>query len=236
MTNIWLHFSLGRADRMARWILLETLVTAVSVAFGLRFGAPGVAWGYCLAMFLLCITGLMYAGRPVGLGWGELIAPLWRPAAAGAAAAWLCWSVILRAPFVQANVVRLLLFCVSFCLVYACFVLMLGGGLKTLRVIARAHNNITEPADGINAILTSLLGSRAAQADSADRTDRPLLRSVPSNETPHVRERHIFVGHIISELMEQPYANSMARFAFPDQEAVIRRIFANACLLSCLLR
>jgi PST family polysaccharide transporter len=161
MTNIWLHFSLGRADRMARWTLVETVAIAGGVTLGLRYGAAGVAWGYCLAMFLLCITGLIYAGRPVGLGLGELTGALWRPAVAAAAAGWLCWWVIVKPAIVRPHAVCLVLFCLSFCFLYACFILMLCGGIKTLR-LARAHYTINGPPGAISAILTDLLGKRAS--------------------------------------------------------------------------
>lgn len=136
MSNIWLHFSLGRADRMAGWTIVEAVLIGAAVIVGLRFGAHGVAWGYTLSMCLLCITGLWYAGRPVGLTLKDTMAALWRPAIAAVIAAGLCWYLVLTTDFVQAHATRMVLFCASFGLVYGWFILMLGGGIKTIRTYA----------------------------------------------------------------------------------------------------
>jgi O-antigen/teichoic acid export membrane protein len=133
MTNIWLHFAVGRADRMARWTFLEAGLIGVAVTVGLRFGAEGVAWGYTLSMCILCITGLWYAGRPVGLTPGETTAALWRPAVAATVAGSLCYYVVLETGFVQAHATRVLFFCASFGPVYFGLVLMLSGGIKRVR-------------------------------------------------------------------------------------------------------
>ena len=130
MTNIWLHFSLGRADRMARWTIVEALLIGVAVMIGLPFGAVGVAWGYSAAMGILCISGLWYAGRPVGLTLADTMSALWRPAAAALIAAWLCWYFVPIATIVHAHVARLSLFCACFGSVYLLFILLLGGEVK----------------------------------------------------------------------------------------------------------
>ena len=136
MSNIWLHFSLGRADRMAGWTIVETAVIAAAVVVGLPFGAHGVAWGYTVAMFFLCVTGLRFAGRPIGLTVRDTMAALWRPAVAAVIAASLCWYIVLRAAFFQGHVLRMVLFCSAFGLVYASFILSLSGGIKTVRAYA----------------------------------------------------------------------------------------------------
>jgi PST family polysaccharide transporter len=133
MTNIWLHFSLGRADRMARWTILEVALIGVGVTVGLRFGARGVAWGYCVSMFFLCIPGILYAGRPVGLALRDMIAALWRPAVAAVVAGFACWYVVLTTGFVQAHSARIVIFCALFGSVYVCLVVILSGGIKPVR-------------------------------------------------------------------------------------------------------
>jgi O-antigen/teichoic acid export membrane protein len=133
MTNIWLHFSLGRADRMARWTIVEALLIGAAVIVGLSWGAEGVAWGYTLSMGFVCITGLWYAGRPVGLRLRDTMATLWRPAVAAVIAGWLGWYVVLTTSFVHTHAARMLLFCASFGSVYLALILMLGGGIKTAR-------------------------------------------------------------------------------------------------------
>lgn len=136
MSNIWLHFSLGRADRMAGWTIVEAVLIAAAVIAGLPFGALGVAWGYTLAMFFLCVTGLWFAGRPVGLTVKDTMASIWRPGLAAGIAASLCWYLLLKGPLVQARTARMVLFCASFGVLYGWFVLMLSGGIKTVRTYA----------------------------------------------------------------------------------------------------
>jgi polysaccharide transporter, PST family len=133
MTNIWLHFSLGRADRMARWTIVEALLIGGAVVVGLHFGVNGVAWGYSLAMCLLCITGLRYAGRPVDLSLKETTSALWRPAIAALIAASFCWYFVQTTSVVHTHIARLILFCASFGSLYLLLVLALSGGIKTVR-------------------------------------------------------------------------------------------------------
>jgi len=133
MTNIWLHFSLGRADRMARWTIVEALLIGVAVVAGLRFGVNGVAWGYSFSMYILCITGLRYAGRPVDLSLKDTMSALWRPAAAALIAASLCWYLVPTMSFLHTPIARLVVFCASFGSVYLSLVLALSGGIKTAR-------------------------------------------------------------------------------------------------------
>jgi PST family polysaccharide transporter len=132
-TNVWLHFSLGRADRMARWAVAETVLLGAGVTAGLRFGAAGVAWGYSVSMCAGCITGLWYAGRPVNLRLKEIAAVLWLQAVAAAVAGILCWYVVLETGFVQVHAARIAAFCVSFGSVYVGLAVMMSGGIKALR-------------------------------------------------------------------------------------------------------
>ncbi len=133
MTNIWLHFSLGRADRMVRWTVLEAALIGAGVTAGLRFGADGVAWGYCVSMWVLSIIGLWYAGRPVGLTLGDTIAVLWRPAITAVVAGCLCWYIVLTTGLVQSHAARIVFFCASFGPVYVWLIVMLGSGIKAVR-------------------------------------------------------------------------------------------------------
>jgi hypothetical protein len=156
MTNIWLHFSLGRADRMALWTMVEAVLIGVAVTAGLHFGAPGVAWGYTVSMYLLCITGLWYAGRPVSLTLREILAVLWQPAAAAVIAGCACWYFVLETGFVHAHAARLVLFCASFGTVYFGFIVMLGGGINTIK-FALTLRKTTGPISTIGHIFRELL-------------------------------------------------------------------------------
>jgi len=64
----WLHVSAGRPDRWRRWGIFNCLATIVALLCGLPFGALGVAAAYTAFMYLLFIPGIVYAGKPLGIG------------------------------------------------------------------------------------------------------------------------------------------------------------------------
>jgi polysaccharide transporter, PST family len=64
----WIHVAAGRADRWMRWGVFSAVCQLVALAAGLPFGVLGVAVAYTIAMFLLFIPAVVYAGRPVGIG------------------------------------------------------------------------------------------------------------------------------------------------------------------------
>jgi polysaccharide transporter, PST family len=71
----WLHLSLGNARRKLRWSLLELAVFQSFFLVGLfLFNTEGVAIGYSLAVYILLAPALNYAGRPIGLGFRDVVA------------------------------------------------------------------------------------------------------------------------------------------------------------------
>lgn len=76
--NVWLHISLGRADRLLKWGFVVLGVCVVSYSFGLLFGPVGVAVAYSAMFYMLLLPALAYAGKPAGLGAGFFVAILWR--------------------------------------------------------------------------------------------------------------------------------------------------------------
>jgi polysaccharide transporter, PST family len=63
----WLHVAAGRADRWMRWGILATLVQVIALGCGLPFGTIGVAVAYTVAMFILFVPTIAYAGQPLGI-------------------------------------------------------------------------------------------------------------------------------------------------------------------------
>jgi PST family polysaccharide transporter len=64
----WLHVVAGRSDRWMRWGVFSAACQLVALGCGLPFGAMGVAIAYTIAMFLLFLPALVYAGRPINVG------------------------------------------------------------------------------------------------------------------------------------------------------------------------
>jgi O-antigen/teichoic acid export membrane protein len=90
-THGWIHLSIGRPERWFRWGLLEFGCTVSLFLLTLRWGPSGVAFAWTASYFLLMFPGLWYAGKPIGLGIGPMLAVIWKflAASVGAGAATL---------------------------------------------------------------------------------------------------------------------------------------------------
>jgi PST family polysaccharide transporter len=82
----WVHLSIGRPDRWFRWGLVEVSVTILLFLLMLHFGPVGIAVAWTLSFWILTFPSFWYAGKPVGLGVGPVIAVVWRFIAAALAA------------------------------------------------------------------------------------------------------------------------------------------------------
>jgi PST family polysaccharide transporter len=90
----WIFVSSGRTDRMLIWILIQTLVICAAFFIGLPYGAVGVALCYSIAVWLLTIPAISFAGAPVGItGWAAL-GVVWPSILSAAVAGSLAWFVI----------------------------------------------------------------------------------------------------------------------------------------------
>ncbi len=69
----WLHVTAGRTDRWLRWGILATCVQLLALLCGLPFGSIGVVWAYVIAMYILFVPALAYAGQPLGIGARDVI-------------------------------------------------------------------------------------------------------------------------------------------------------------------
>ena len=77
-THGWIHLSIGRPERWFRWGLLEFVCTASLFLLTLRWGPSGVAFAWTASYFLLMFPGFWYAGKPIGLGMGPVLAVIWK--------------------------------------------------------------------------------------------------------------------------------------------------------------
>jgi O-antigen/teichoic acid export membrane protein len=77
-THIWIHLSIGRADRWFRWGLVDMGVTALFLIVGVQWGAVGVALAWVAAYWVITLPALWYAGRPIQLGVPSLVSVIWK--------------------------------------------------------------------------------------------------------------------------------------------------------------
>ena len=77
-THIWIHLSIGRADRWFRWGLVDLVVTTVFLCAGLRWHAEGIAVAWVAAYWIITLPALWYAGKPIQLGISSVIAVIWK--------------------------------------------------------------------------------------------------------------------------------------------------------------
>jgi PST family polysaccharide transporter len=133
-TNSWLSLSLGRADRLFRWGFVELVVTVLSFVMGMPFGPAGVAAAWTVSFYVLTGVGLWYAGKPIQITFGAVLAAIWKYAvsalAAGAASYHLFRSVdAVAGPFGNLNIaVRIVLSGTTGLSLYLLAILALYGG------------------------------------------------------------------------------------------------------------
>jgi O-antigen/teichoic acid export membrane protein len=77
-THGWIHLSIGRPERWFRWSLLEFTCTVSLFLLTLRWGPSGIAFAWTASYFLLMFPGFWYAGKPIGLGIGPMLAVIWK--------------------------------------------------------------------------------------------------------------------------------------------------------------
>jgi PST family polysaccharide transporter len=77
-THGWIHLSIGRPDRWFRWGILEFAVTAFLFFMGLPWGPVGIAVAWTVSFWILTLPAFWYAGKPINLGVGLVIASTWK--------------------------------------------------------------------------------------------------------------------------------------------------------------
>jgi O-antigen/teichoic acid export membrane protein len=77
-SHIWIHLSIGRADRWFRWGLVDMAITALFLVVGLQWGAEGIAVAWVAAYWLITLPALWYAGQPIQLGMSPVVRVIWK--------------------------------------------------------------------------------------------------------------------------------------------------------------
>ncbi|HWZ81702.1 MAG TPA: lipopolysaccharide biosynthesis protein [Terriglobales bacterium] len=77
-THSALHLSLGKPDRWFRWGLIEFGTTVLFFILALPWGPEGIAVAWSASYAVLIIPAFWYAGRPIHLGLGPILAVTWK--------------------------------------------------------------------------------------------------------------------------------------------------------------
>lgn len=74
----WLHIAAGRPDRWMRWGVVSCAVQLLALFCGLPYGAIGIAVAYVISTYILFIPAIVYAGKPLDIGFRRVIAVIGR--------------------------------------------------------------------------------------------------------------------------------------------------------------
>lgn len=95
-THIWVHLSIGRADRWFRWGLVDMVVTATFLLGGLHWGAEGIAVAWVAAYWVIAWPALWYAGQPIRLRISSILGAVWKYVVAALAAGGAAFFLVGR--------------------------------------------------------------------------------------------------------------------------------------------
>ena len=95
-TNVWLHISLGRVDRLLKWGFVMLGSSVLFYSLGLLFGPVGVAIAYSVMFYILLIPALWYAGKPAGIKASFYVGILWKYWTAALVSGLLFWLLFTR--------------------------------------------------------------------------------------------------------------------------------------------
>ncbi|MGH9342978.1 MAG: lipopolysaccharide biosynthesis protein [Terriglobia bacterium] len=138
-THGWIHLSIGRADRWFRWGVVEWTVTILLFLGGLHWGPEGIALAWCVSFYLLIIPAMWYAGRPIGLGVGPMLAVVWRYVIASLLAAiatkliFSSQNAFWKVPGARGAALRLVSLSITFVILYLSAIVLLYRGWQPLQ-------------------------------------------------------------------------------------------------------
>ena len=148
-THIWIHLSIGKADRWFRWGIVDLVVTTVFLFVGLHWHAEGIAVAWVLAYCVITLPALWYAGLPIQLGISSVIAAIWKYIVASLMAGGAIFIIGRAIPSFMAGrgalwaVARLLAVSVQFLVLYLCGVIALHRGFAPLKQVAGLLREMT---------------------------------------------------------------------------------------------
>ena len=137
-THGWIHLSIGRPGRWFVWGLLEFVCTASLFLLTLRWGPSGIAFAWTASYFLLMFPGFWYAGKPIELGIGPVLAVIWKFFAASVLAGGLTFLIFRSMPYfgtvfgASGALMRMVVVSLVFFSLYLGAVIALHGGLTPI--------------------------------------------------------------------------------------------------------
>ena len=69
----WLHIAAGRPERWRHWGVVTCVGTIAALFCGLPFGVLGVATAYTVFTYVLFVPAIAYAGKPLGIGFADVL-------------------------------------------------------------------------------------------------------------------------------------------------------------------
>jgi PST family polysaccharide transporter len=138
----WIHLSIGRPDRWFRWGIIEFAFTGVLFLLALPWGPVGIATSWSFSLCTLTIPALWYAGRPIELSIGPMVAAIWKFAVASVVAGCATTVIVGRLSGFGipsdsiGSIVRMAKTSVLFGILYLCAVIILHRGFAPLNQVA----------------------------------------------------------------------------------------------------
>jgi PST family polysaccharide transporter len=100
-THGWIHLSIGRADRWLIWSIVDWIVTTLLFRAALPWGPKGIALVSSLAVWILTLPALWYAGKPIKLGIAPVVGAMWKYIAASLLSGLACSALLARTAFLS---------------------------------------------------------------------------------------------------------------------------------------
>jgi PST family polysaccharide transporter len=139
----WIPLSIGRADRFARWGLVQLIVTGALFFAALPWGPRGIAVAWSASFWILALPATWYAGKPIRFGVAPVIAVIWKYVVASMLAAGAGAFIIGQFPSLDTipgalgGVIRIAVTFSVFGTLYLAVAVLLHGGWEPLRQITR---------------------------------------------------------------------------------------------------
>jgi O-antigen/teichoic acid export membrane protein len=148
-THIWIHLSIGRADRWFRWGLVDMAVTTLFLLMGLHWGAEGIAVAWVASYWVIVFPALWYACQPIKIGISPILAAVWKYIAAslmaGLAAALLMrmMPLFMAKPGWMGAFLRMVADSLLFSVLYLSAIVALHRGFGPLKQVAGLLGEMT---------------------------------------------------------------------------------------------